>query len=110
MPAFMKEYYGDPKHPEYKRFIALAAEGCPRCRNGRLYQKGAWPIGLVMCGEAQNCCYVYQYDGNGGWVIGEDGRAGNYCEDYQFPTRKKKFLAELKERQERAIYNRKYDI
>jgi hypothetical protein len=75
MPSFMKEYYGDPKHPEYDNFKKLSRKGCPMCGN-RLFQKGGFAIGLVMCESVNSCCREYEYDGHGGWKVGPDGKAG----------------------------------
>lgn len=75
MPSFMKEVYGDPGHPEYTNYITLCKRGCPVCGH-RLFQKGTFAIGLVMCEAVSSCCMEYEYDGHGGWKVNEKGKPG----------------------------------
>ena len=108
MPSYMKEYYGVPEHPEYGRFIELASQGCPRCRRGTLYQKGAWPIGLVMCENTIGCCYVFQYNGEGGWVLDDEGKPGVYDESYKPITFRKAFVDDYNEYLKRVNNRRRF--
>ena len=75
MSILDKQFYGDVNHPEHGNFIKLSRRGCPKC-GGRLFQKGAIPVGLVMCESVSSCCMEYEYNGDGGWCIDVDGNAG----------------------------------
>ena len=96
MSALDKEFYIEG-HPGYKQFMDLVKKGCPRCGN-RLMQRGVWPIGLVHCDNVHECAMEFQYDDNGNWVVGPDGKPGHLEERFRFLNETEEFYRMRKEK------------